>query len=330
MPIELYQVLEAERRVQQARTECESRGALRVQRVDLDRFDSEIARQERSLAERYGGSAIRWLWWLPLLIYSGRVFCGRAVAASGMPLFAVALLVAVSGLGLGLILGIGLGLSQPVTIMIGAILCVATGLGFGALLAAIDEGAAKQNCLDILRWKEDLARENSQVHVLRRERNAIAELMKVRTSLEALVLSAETLRREFESVANQLATANWRAMRGIEFENFLASVFRYHGFTVSTTKTTGDQGVDLIAISQTRRWAIQVKGYESSVGNDAVQQAHTGKTHYKCTHSMVITNSSFTRSAKDLAQSVDCELIDEAKMPDLIAGRLFSAYSTVP
>ncbi|WP_202921491.1 restriction endonuclease [Anatilimnocola aggregata] len=329
MPTELYQVLDAERRVQQVRAECESRGAFHVMRIDIDRFDSEIAHQEKLRAERFGSSATRWLWWLPLLIYSGRIFCGQAVSLSGIPLFAVSLLVAVLFLGIGLILGIGLGLSQQITILTGAVLSATSGIGFAVSLVAINEENAKQSCLEIIRWKEDLARENSKIQQLRRERNSVDELLRIRTSLEALVLHAETLRQEFESIPNKLAIENWRAMRSIEFEDFLATVLRHHGFDVSTTRRTGDQGIDLIAVSQTMRLGIQVKGYENSVGNDAVQQAHAGKAHYKCTHSVVITNSVFTRSAKELAKSVECLLIDESQMLDLIAGRVLSAHRPV-
>jgi restriction system protein len=139
------------------------------------------------------------------------------------------------------------------------------------------------------------------------------------------------LRREYESAANQLAMVNWRALRGGDFEGFLAQVFQLHGFNVTRTGKSGDQGIDLIVTSPMFRLAIQVKGYEGSVSNDAVQEAYTGKKHYEYkhsyefTHSVVITNSLFTKSARDVANSVGCLLIDETRMPDLIAGRVFSA-----
>lgn len=327
MPIELHQVLDAERSVQIALAECESRGAIHVERIDLDRLNFEIAQQEQSLTDRFGASSIRWIWLPILLFFTGRVACGRIVVATGIPLFAVALLVAILGMALGLTIGAVLSLPQPATIVFGAFLCVIAGPSFAAWIIAINEATAKQKCSEILKWKDELNVESAKLQVLHRKKNALAELFKVRASFDALALHAQALRREYESIANQLAMVNWRAMRGVEFEKFLANVFRYHGFTVETTKVTGDQGIDLIASSQSMRLAIQVKGYESSVGNDAVQQAHAGKSHYKCTHSLVITNSVFTRSAQALAKSVECRLIDEIQIPDLIAGRIFLAFA---
>jgi HJR/Mrr/RecB family endonuclease len=103
----------------------------------------------------------------------------------------------------------------------------------------------------------------------------------------------------------------------------LEDLFRFWGFWVETTKTSGDQGVDLIIIKGGRRGAIQAKGYPgSTVGNKAVQEAHTGKTHYACDYAVVITNSTFTRNARELAGSVDCILIEGAQIPELIEGRI--------
>ena len=71
------------------------------------------------------------------------------------------------------------------------------------------------------------------------------------------------------------------------------------------------------------RTAIQAKGYLSStVGNDAVQQAHTGMTIYCCQRCAVITNSTFTASARQAAAAVGCVLIDGESIPRLIEGQL--------
>ncbi len=135
----------------------------------------------------------------------------------------------------------------------------------------------------------------------------------------------QSLLKAFECRLNQLRSADWRLMQGVDFEVFLADVLREWGFQVALTKASGDQGVDLIASRAGRRMAIQAKGYpRSTVGNKAVQEAHTGMVFYNCTECVVITNSTFTAAAKQLALSVNCRLIDGDAIHDLIEGRIIT------
>lgn len=120
----------------------------------------------------------------------------------------------------------------------------------------------------------------------------------------------------------QLLHTNWRDLRGEAFELFLKDVFEMLGFAVSLTKASGDQGIDLILSGAGRVIGVQAKGYHDSVGNHAVMEAHAGMTHYQCQCSAVVTNSSFTRAAKELAASVNCRLVSGDEIPDLILGNL--------
>jgi hypothetical protein len=103
---------------------------------------------------------------------------------------------------------------------------------------------------------------------------------------------------------------NWKDLRGEDWEDFLKKLFERNGFHVQTTKRSGDQGVDLVVHHGFVRLAIQAKGYEGTVGNGAVQEVVTGSKVYKCGHFCVMTNSTFSKSARDLAQANDCILVD--------------------
>lgn len=120
----------------------------------------------------------------------------------------------------------------------------------------------------------------------------------------------------------QLIHTDWRALRGTAFEDFLGEVFHELGYTVSKTKSTGDQGVDLLLSGGGRRIAVQAKGYKDSVGNKPVQEVYAGMTHYQCDVCVAVTNSHFTSGARDLARSVGCLLIDANQIPDLIEGKI--------
>ncbi len=98
-------------------------------------------------------------------------------------------------------------------------------------------------------------------------------------------------------------------MKGEEFENFMKEVFEILGYTVEKTKTSGDQGIDLIIKKHFKKIGVQLKRYDHPVGNSAVQEGVAGKKFYKLDKIWVLTNSTFTRSAKELAKANKVELL---------------------
>ncbi len=98
-------------------------------------------------------------------------------------------------------------------------------------------------------------------------------------------------------------------MNGYEYEETCAQVLRNRGFSrVKVTKSSGDQGIDIIAYKNGEKYGIQCKYYSSPVGNKAVQEAYAGSKFYDCTQSAIMTNSTFTKSAKELARKLDVQL----------------------
>lgn len=95
-------------------------------------------------------------------------------------------------------------------------------------------------------------------------------------------------------------------MSGREFEEYCAAYLRKRGFKkVQVTRATGDQGVDILARRRGKTYAIQCKLYQKPVGNSAVQEAYAGKQYYDCDRAMVMTNSTFTKGAKELAERTE-------------------------
>ena len=100
-------------------------------------------------------------------------------------------------------------------------------------------------------------------------------------------------------------------MNGYEYEQYCAEWLKKHGFHhVHVTKASNDQGIDILASKKQKRYGFQCKYYESTVGNDAVQQAFSGAAFYNCDCCGVITNQTFTKSAIALAEETDVILID--------------------
>lgn len=103
-------------------------------------------------------------------------------------------------------------------------------------------------------------------------------------------------------------------MTGLEYEHHVARYLTgrgYHG--VKVTKGSGDYGVDVIAHRHGKKYAVQCKLYSGSVGLSAVQEAVAGKAMYNCDSAMVVTNSTFTRAAHELAKANGVILIENIK-----------------
>ena len=154
---------------------------------------------------------------------------------------------------------------------------------------------------------------------LRSARQVVAALeQQTKTQSQAEQLASDSSVSTSVKIRRRFSKIFWRRLSGENWEGFLADLFKAHGYSVELTKVSGDQGVDLIVQYSKVRLAVQAKGYSGSVGNAAVQEAVAGRMFYNCTHCAVITNSTFTKSARELASRTSCILIGEPEIDDLI------------
>jgi len=106
---------------------------------------------------------------------------------------------------------------------------------------------------------------------------------------------------------------------GYEFEEILLHIFNYFGFKSSVTKKSGDYGVDLFVKKKSVKYCIQAKlYYNHNVGSSAVQQIETGKRYFACDYAMVITNSKYTKQARDMANQLNVILLDRQDMSSIL------------
>ena len=100
-------------------------------------------------------------------------------------------------------------------------------------------------------------------------------------------------------------------MDGIQFERWCGALLYKVGFTdIQYTKASGDQGVDIVAVYNGERYAIQCKRAQGAVGTSAVQEVVSGRAVYGCQRCAVMTNSTFTNGAKQAALANHVQLID--------------------
>jgi len=86
-----------------------------------------------------------------------------------------------------------------------------------------------------------------------------------------------------------------------DYEKYCAQQLISAGWMANTTKASGDQGTDIIAIKGHIRLVVQCKLYSQPVGNKAVQEVAAARTHEQADFAAVVTNSRYTYSAQQLA-----------------------------
>jgi HJR/Mrr/RecB family endonuclease len=108
---------------------------------------------------------------------------------------------------------------------------------------------------------------------------------------------------------DHIDTMSWK-----EFEIFVAKWLKHEGYVNVHLTEHYDLGIDVIAEKDGIKWGVQVKHYSNLVKVEAVRQVVVALKHYKCDRAMVITNSYFSRPAKQLAASQSCVLIERTQL----------------
>ena len=123
---------------------------------------------------------------------------------------------------------------------------------------------------------------------------------------------------EKKNAAAEIRTQLNSAVTGEDFEVVLKLIYEQLGYEVSLTKTTGDQGADLVMQKNGTKVVVQAKYYSSPVGNSAVQEVVGALNYYGAQKAIVVTNNSFTNAAVDLARVNNVQLVDGRGLETLI------------
>lgn len=136
--------------------------------------------------------------------------------------------------------------------------------------------------------------------------------------------------REHEVTYNSISvtTLSFSKLNGSDFERLLGMLYEAMGYSVQLSGKPGDQGGDLIVTKNQERILIQAKCYiNSTVGNNAVQEAVAARNHYDCNKAAVVTTSTFTREATELAKTNGVELIPKNLLQKMLLDHLKESWS---
>jgi HJR/Mrr/RecB family endonuclease len=113
----------------------------------------------------------------------------------------------------------------------------------------------------------------------------------------------------------------------IEFEHYCADILKAHGWQVRVTQASGDQGIDVIGKYNNKTVAFQCKKYSNPVGNKAVQEIIAGKQFINADMAAVVTNATYTESAKQLANATNVYLLHYSELK-YFAEKITNYYQT--
>jgi len=108
--------------------------------------------------------------------------------------------------------------------------------------------------------------------------------------------------------------ANIDSLDGLAFEKYLVDLLRRKGYTNVRLTERYDLGIDIIAHKDGVTWGVQAKRYSHLVRAAAIRQVYTALNRYKCSRAMVISNSTYSRPARLLAQDTNTVLIDREEL----------------
>jgi restriction system protein len=86
-----------------------------------------------------------------------------------------------------------------------------------------------------------------------------------------------------------------------EYEGYCRRHLEMSGWKAQQTPGSGDQGADVVAEKNNKRLVVQCKLWNQPVSNKAVQEIVSAKAFYSANVAAVVSNKSFTKSAKSLA-----------------------------
>lgn len=110
-----------------------------------------------------------------------------------------------------------------------------------------------------------------------------------------------------------LGTADFLAMTGVEFEDYIGNILNENNFIIKKTKRTNDGGVDLLAkttdpLGNEIKYIIQCKNWTQPVGAAAVRDLAGTKKIESADKAILVSASGFTRGAFTTAEKAQIDL----------------------
>ncbi|MEE9236252.1 MAG: restriction endonuclease [Thermoplasmata archaeon] len=104
---------------------------------------------------------------------------------------------------------------------------------------------------------------------------------------------------------------HFTAMDPWQFEEEVAAIFGRLGYKTEVTRKGADFGVDVLMWDRAgTKWAVQVKQHQHPIGRPTIQVMPSVARDFRAQRAMVIALSSFTKDAREYAESRGIKLVE--------------------
>jgi len=109
----------------------------------------------------------------------------------------------------------------------------------------------------------------------------------------------------------------WKSLRGTKFERALARLYKNMGYSVSQTKGSGDEGIDLILSKEAKTTVVQCKGREKPIGVGAVRDLYGAMMHARADSAVLACPAGFTKAVRNFATGKPIQLLSVADLVEM-------------
>lgn len=147
----------------------------------------------------------------------------------------------------------------------------------------------------------------------------LAGLVTVLVYFGFLVRKELARRRAFHAwFHNNRGLDNLTSMTPLAFEQFVAELFTRLGYTTRLTPRSGDEGIDILAEKDGKKYAIQVKKSAKPVGSPVIQTLCGSMVHAKVDYGICVSATRFTSEAKRFAWGKHITLLGRDELIELL------------
>ncbi len=110
----------------------------------------------------------------------------------------------------------------------------------------------------------------------------------------------------------------WKSLKGAKFERALARLYTNMGYSVSQTKGSGDEGVDLILWKDEKKIVVQCKGHKKPIGVSMIRDLYGAMMHFEANSAVLACPAGFTIGVKKFATDKPIQLISATDLIEMV------------
>ena len=123
--------------------------------------------------------------------------------------------------------------------------------------------------------------------------------------------------REAERQRRRKLHDYWMSLDGDEFEQELGTLYRYLGYRVESTPSSGDQGVDLILRKNGKTTVVQCKSHQAPVGPAVARELLGSLVASGADNAILACIGGFTRGVKEFVRGKRIALVSASDLATL-------------